>query len=62
MAAFDTLAYMDELKRAGIKVEEAEAITKATQKALIQVMENRDLATKSDINVTLNAIHSSKNE
>lgn len=46
---FDTLEYMDELKRSGMKVEEAEAITKATQKAFNQMMETKEVATKSDL-------------
>lgn len=46
---FDTLEYMDELKRSGMKQEEAEAITKATAKAFTQMMETKELATKKDI-------------
>jgi len=46
---FDTLEYMDELKRSGMRVEEAEAITKATQKAFGQMIETKDIATKRDI-------------
>lgn len=46
---FDTLAYMEELKRSGMKNEEAEALTKATQKALGQIMDTKEIATKSDI-------------
>jgi hypothetical protein len=47
---FDTLEYMDELKRAGMKIEEAEAITKATQKAFNQMIDTKELATKMDLN------------
>lgn len=46
---FDTLEYMDELKRSGMEQEQAEAITKATAKAFTQMMETKDLATKKDI-------------
>lgn len=46
---FDTLEYMDELKRSGMKQEEAEAITKATAKALTQLVETKELTTKKDI-------------
>lgn len=47
--SFDTLEYMDELKRAGMKAAEAEAITKATAKAFTQMMETKDIATKKDL-------------
>lgn len=46
---FDTLDFMDELKRSGMKQEEAEAITKATAKALNQMVETKELATKKDL-------------
>jgi len=46
---FDTLEYMDELKKSGMKQEVAEAITKATSKALNQMMETKEIATKNDI-------------
>ncbi len=46
---FDTLEYMDELKRSGMKAEEAEAITKATQKAFSQMLVTKEVATKSDV-------------
>lgn len=46
---FDTLEYMDELKKSGMRQEEAEAITKATQRALNQLVETKDLATKNDL-------------
>ncbi len=49
---FDTLEFMDELKRSGMKPEAAEAITKATSKALNQMMETKELATKKDLNDT----------
>lgn len=47
--AFDTLEYMDELKRAGMEQEHAEAITKATQKAFNQVLDAKDLATAKEL-------------
>lgn len=47
---FDTLEYMDELKRSGMKQEVAEAITKATSKALNQMMDTKELTTKKDLN------------
>ena len=48
-ATFDTLEYMDELKRSGMDQEQAEAITKATQKALNQLVDAKELSTKKDI-------------
>ena len=36
---FDTLEYSEELKKSGMKPETAEAITKATQKALNQLVD-----------------------
>lgn len=47
---FDTLEYMDELKRSGMKQAEAEAITKATAKAFNQMLDTKDIATKKDLN------------
>jgi len=46
---FDTLEYLEELKRGGIHHLEAEAITKATSKAFMQMMIAKDLATKKDL-------------
>jgi hypothetical protein len=46
---FNTLEYMTELKNGGISQKEAEAITKATEKAFHQLLDNRQLATKNDI-------------
>jgi hypothetical protein len=46
---FDTLEYMDELKRSGMKQEEAEAITKATAKAFTQMLDTKEVATKKDL-------------
>lgn len=46
---FDTLEYLEGLKKAGMNAEEAEAITKATQKALNQILDTYDIATKKDI-------------
>jgi hypothetical protein len=47
--AFDTLEYMDELKRSGMDQEQAEAITKATAKALSQAIDSGGIATQQDI-------------
>jgi hypothetical protein len=47
--SFDTLEYMDELKRGGINQGEAEAITKATAKAFTQMMVVKELCTKKDL-------------
>lgn len=47
--AFDTLEYMDELKRSGMNQEQAEAITKATARALSQAIESGGIATQQDI-------------
>lgn len=46
---FDTLEYMDLLKKSGMKQIEAEAITKATSKALNQMMDTKDISTKKDL-------------
>lgn len=46
---FDTLEYMDELKRSGMKQAEAEAITKATAKAFNQMLETKEVVTKQDL-------------
>ncbi len=46
---FDTLEYMDELKRSGMDQQHAEALTKATAKAFTQMMETKEIATKSDL-------------
>jgi hypothetical protein len=46
---FDTLEYMDELKRSGMRPEEAEAITKATAKAFNQMLEAKEVVTKKDL-------------
>ncbi len=45
---FDTLEYLDELKRSGMRTEEAEAITKATAKAFTQILDIKEIGTKSD--------------
>jgi hypothetical protein len=47
--SFDTLEYMDELKRGGLNQPEAEAITKATSKAFTQMMLTKELCTKKDL-------------
>lgn len=46
---FDTLEYMDELKRSGMKPTEAAAITKATSKAFYQMLETKEFTTKADL-------------
>jgi len=46
---FDTLLYMEELRDSGMDVKQAEAITKANAKALNEMLELRELATKKDI-------------
>ena len=48
-ATFDTLDFVNELKKGGIKQEEAEAITNATKKAMVQILEVKEVATKLDI-------------
>jgi len=46
---FDTLEYIDELRKSGMDESEAEAITRATARALVQTIEIKELATKRDI-------------
>jgi hypothetical protein len=46
---FDTLEFMDGIKESGLSAEQAEAITKATSKAITQIMSTNELATKDDI-------------
>ncbi|HEX4372366.1 MAG TPA: hypothetical protein VHZ50_03580 [Puia sp.] len=46
---FDTLEYMETLKKSGMSQEEAEAITKTMAKALSEVINDQELATKTDI-------------
>lgn len=46
---FDTLKYSQELKKSGMKSQEAEAITRATAEAWAQLMDAKELATKTDI-------------
>jgi ABC-type transporter MlaC component len=46
---FDTLEYMEELKNAGVDQKQAQAMTKATQHAFSQMLENNQVATKEDI-------------
>ena len=45
---FDTLEYLNELKRAGMNEDEAQALTKATAKAFAQVLDLKEVATKTD--------------
>jgi hypothetical protein len=47
--AFDTLEFMDELKRSGMNIQEAESLTKATAKAFSQMMQTHEMATKKDL-------------
>lgn len=47
--SFDTLEFLEDLKKSGIPEIQAEAITRATAKALNQFLEAKDLATKEDI-------------
>ena len=46
---FDTMQYMDDLKKGGMTQEQAEAITKAISNALSQLMETKDISTKRDL-------------
>jgi len=46
---FDTLEYMEELKKSGLTQEQAEGITKATAKAFVQMVDIKSLATKNEI-------------
>lgn len=46
---FDTLEYMQILREAGMKQTEAEAITRASNKAFSQLIEIREVATKTDL-------------
>ena len=46
---FDTLEYMEELKKSGLTQEQAEGITKATAKAFIQMADLKELATKTNL-------------
>ena len=48
MANFDTLEYVEELIRVGIEPLHAEAITKATAKAINQTISN-EMASKNDL-------------
>jgi polyhydroxyalkanoate synthesis regulator phasin len=53
---------MDEIKRSGMDQEHAEAITKATAKAMSKMMETKDIATKSDILLVRKDIQEMKSE
>ena len=55
--SFDTLNFMDELKKSGMTPEQAEAITKATAKAFCQIMDANNIATKNDIDELRDLIH-----
>lgn len=46
---FDTLEFADTLQKAGVPREQAEAMARASQKAIGLVVEQKDLATKKDI-------------
>lgn len=53
---FDTLEYMMTLKNAGMTQEVAEGMTKAFSKAFDHAMDNKELATKTDLkNLELSA-------
>jgi hypothetical protein len=47
---FDTLEFADELKKGGFDQKQAETLTKANVKAFNQIFEDKDLATRSDLN------------
>lgn len=47
---FDTMEYMQELRNGGMTQDEAEAFTKATAKAFGKAMDDKNVATKSDLN------------
>lgn len=49
MITFDTLDYKSQLTESGMDSAAAEAITKATAKAFNQMLEAKELATKSDL-------------
>lgn len=51
---FDTLEYMNDLKKGGIGNTEAEAITKANLKAFNQMIDTKELATKKDLMILKN--------
>jgi hypothetical protein len=53
---FDTLEFMDELKNSGMNQAHAEAITKAMAKAFNQMLESKELATKSDLFIATNQL------
>ncbi len=55
---FDTLGFMEELKRSGMEQDHAEAITKATAKAIATSLEANNIATKRDIDELKDLIHS----
>ena len=46
---FDTLEFADTLRKAGVPPEQAEAFSRASQKAFGQMLELKDVATKKDI-------------
>jgi len=52
-AAFDTLEFADTLRKAGIPRDQAEAISRASQKAFGQIVERNELATKADLEIGL---------
>jgi hypothetical protein len=56
--SFDTLEFLEDLKRSGIPELQAEAITRATAKALNQFLDSKEIATKKDINELKELIHS----
>lgn len=46
---FDTLAFADTLQKAGMPKEQAEAFSRASQKAFTQMVGSSDVATRADI-------------
>lgn len=56
--SFDTLDYMEELKKSGFNILQAEAITRATSKAISQSFEGHSIATKNDISELKDLIYS----
>lgn len=46
---FDTLAYCKTLQDAGMSAQQAEAMARAQQKAIAEMMSAQELATKGDI-------------
>jgi hypothetical protein len=60
--AFDTLAFVKELKESGMEAKEAEGIAKALMIALGQLIETKELATRQDIFELRQEMHTNKVE